>query len=212
MFGIQITHFMDPLISKYQCGFRRGFGTQDCLLAMLEKWKSSVDKRKTFGVLLTDLSKAFDCLSHDLIIAKLNAYGFGLSALNLMQSYLSERKQRTKVNQDYSSWEEILFGVPQGSILGPILFNIFLSDLFLIINNIDFASYANDNTIYTTGENIDEVIFSLQESSKKFFKWFIDNQMKTNEDKCHFIVSTTEATEIQIGDYIQSKIVTMKNC
>ena len=168
---------------------------------MLEKWKSSVDKRKTFGVLLTELSKAFDCLSHDLIIAKLNAYGFGLSALNLMQSYLSERKQRTKVNQDYSSWEEILFGVPQGSILGPILLNVFLSDLFLILNNIDFASYANDNTIYTTGENIDEVIFSLQESSKKLFKWFTDNQMKTNDDKCHLIVSTTEATEIQIGDY-----------
>ena len=197
----QITHFLDLLLSKYQCGFRRGFGAQDCLLVMLEKWKSSVDKWKTFGVLLTDLPKVFDCLSHDLIIAKLNAYGFGLSALNLMQSYLCERKQRTKVNQDYSSWEEILFGVPQGSILGPILFNIFLSDLFLVLNNVDLASYADDNTIYTTGENIDEVIFSLQESSKKLFKWFTDNQMKTNEDKCHLIVSTTEATEIQIGDY-----------
>ena len=201
MIGKQITHFMDPLLSKYQCGFRRGFGAQDCLLAMLEKWKSSVDKRKTSGVLLTDLSKAFDCLSHDLIIAKLNAYGFGLSTLNLMQSYLSERKQRTKVNQDYSSWEEILFGVPQGFVLGPILFNIFLSDLFLILNNIDFTSYADDNTIYTTGENIDEVIFSLQESFKKLFKCFTDNQVKTNEDKCHLIVSTTEATEIRIGDY-----------
>ena len=110
---------------------------------MLEKWKLSVDKGKTFGVLLTDLSKAFDCLSHELIIAKLNAYGFSLSALKLMQSYLWERKQRTKINQPYSSWEETLFGVPQGSILGPILFNIFLSVLFLV----DFASYAGDNTI-----------------------------------------------------------------
>ena len=92
---------------------------------MLEKWKSSVDKGKVFGALLTDLSKAFDCLSHELIIAKLNAYELSLSALKLIQSYLSERKQRTKINQAYSSREEILFGVPQGSIFGPILFHIF---------------------------------------------------------------------------------------
>ena len=84
-----------------------------------------------------------------------------------MQSYLSERKQRTNINQAYSSWNEILLGVPQTSILGPILFNIFLSDLFLVVQNVDFASYADDNTIYDAGDNIDEVMFSLQESSKK---------------------------------------------
>ena len=94
---------MDPLLSKYQCGFRRGFSAQNCLLTMLEKWKSSVNKWKALGVLLTDLSEASDCLSHELIIAKLNAYKFSLSARKLMQSYVSERKQRTKINQAYSS-------------------------------------------------------------------------------------------------------------
>ena len=69
------------------------------------------------------------------------------------------------------------------------------------MQNVDFASYADDNTIYDEGDNIDEVIFSLQESSKKLFKWFADNQMKTSEDKCHLIVSTNELTEIQIGDF-----------
>ena len=75
------------------------------------------------------------------------------------------------------------------------------SDLFLVVQNVDFASYADDNTIYDAGDNIDEVIFSLQESSKKLFKWFADNQMKANEDKCHLIVSTNELTEMQIGDF-----------
>ena len=94
-----------------------------------------------------------------------------------------------------------IFGVPQGSILGPILFNIFLSDWFLAVQNVDFASYADDNTIYDASDNIDEVIFSLQESSEKLFKWFADNQIKFNENKCHLIVSTNELVEIQIGDF-----------
>ena len=83
--------------------FEEGFSTQNSLLTMLEKWKLSVDKEKAFGVLLSDLSKALDCLSHELIIAKLNSFSFSLSALKLMQSYLSERKQRTKINQALSS-------------------------------------------------------------------------------------------------------------
>ena len=88
--------FIDPLLSKFQCGFRKGYGAQDCLLAMLENWKNEVDKGKVFGALLTDLPKAFDCLSHELIIAKLNACRFSLSALKLVHNYLSKRQQRTK--------------------------------------------------------------------------------------------------------------------
>ena len=140
----------------------------------------NVDSGKTFGALLTNLSKAFDCLPHELIIAKLNAYGLKLPALKLMHSYLSRRKQRTKINHAYSSEDEILFDVPQGSILGPILFNIFLSDLFLVISDTDFSSYTNDNAIYDSGNSIDDVISSSQESAEKLLEWFSHNQMKGN--------------------------------
>ena len=109
--------------------------------------KSLVDKGKAFGVLLTDLSIAFGGLSHELTIAKLNAFGFSLSALNLMQSYFSERKQRTKMIRACKFWEERLFGVTQGSIFGTVLFNIFVSNFFLVVQNVYFASYAYDNTI-----------------------------------------------------------------
>ena len=109
--------------------------TQYCLLAMLEKWKSVVDKGKSFGALLTDLSNAFDCLSHELLLAKLHAYGFSISTLRLIHSYLTNRRQRTKINMPYSSWVEIVFGVAQGSILGPLLFNIFLCDIFFIMKD-----------------------------------------------------------------------------
>ena len=142
----QISNLMEPFFSKQQCGFRQGYSMQYCLLSMLEKWKSAVDKRKYFGAVLTDLWKAFDCISHGLILAKLHAYGFSLRALSLIHSYLTNWKQRAKVNGKYRSWEVILFGVPKGSIRGPLLFNIFLCDLFLIVKEeTSFASYADDN-------------------------------------------------------------------
>ena len=143
----QMSQFLENIFSKYQCGFRKGFSTQQCLLAVLEKCKRPVDNSKKFGALLTDLSTVFDCLDHELLIAKLNAYGFSLTALKLVHYYLSKRKQRRKINSTYSSLLEIIFGVPQGSILGPLLFNIFLIDLFFITGDTDIASYADHNTL-----------------------------------------------------------------
>ena len=123
---------------------------------MIEKWKKLVDNGSLVGALLIDFSKIFDCIPHDLMIAKLNSSGFNLAALNLIHNYLTKWKKRTKINQSYSSWEDILFGVPQGPILGPILFSIFLSDLFLIVDYVDVVNYADDNTFYKEHENIDD--------------------------------------------------------
>ena len=196
----QMTQFMDKYFSKFQCGFRKGYSVQHCLVALIEKWKLAYDKGKSFGALLTDLSKAFDCLPHKLLIAKLHAYGFSLSALKLVLSYLSNRKQRTKINESYSSWEEILFGVPQGSILGPLLFNIFICDLFFIISEIDIASYADDNTPYVSGDLPEDVMESLQTNSEKLLEWFSHNKMKANTDKCHLLMSTKIPTTLKIGN------------
>ena len=90
----QIPVYFGKFLSDQQCGFRKGYSTQHCLLNLLEKWKNSVDKGKVFGALLKDLSKAFDCLDHELLTAKLSAYGFTLPALQLIHDYLSNRKQR----------------------------------------------------------------------------------------------------------------------
>ena len=108
-----------------------------------------------FGALLTDLSKTFECLNHELLRAKLNANGFSLTASKLVHNYLSNRKQRTKINSTYSSLLEIIFGVLQGSIQEPLLFNIFLIVLFFITEDTDIASYDNDITPYIIADNID---------------------------------------------------------
>ena len=167
----------------------------------MSRHQSAVDNKKTFGVLLTDLFKAFDCLSHERLLAKLHAYRFRISALTLAYSYLKKRNQRTKINSAYSCWEEILFGVPQGSILGPLLFNIFLCDLFYMMSDTDFASYADDNTPYVSADTIHEFIKRLETASVKSFKWFADNKMKANQDKCYLIVSKNENIFMHIGPF-----------
>ena len=168
----QLSTYFEKILSKFQCGFRRGFSTQHCLLLMIEKWKHVVANGKVFGALLTDLSKTFDCICHDLLIAKLNAYGLSLSALKLVHSYLQKRKQKTKNGIAYSLWEEIVSGVPQASILGSLLFNIYLCDLFLSTEINYFTSYANDTTPYVTGNDSREVVSELENIPEKLFNWF----------------------------------------
>ena len=95
---------------------------------MIERWEKALDKKKYVGAVLSDLFKAFACINHKLLIAKLEAYGIGNDALNFVYDYLSKRQQRAKVNSSYSSWRETKYGVHQGSIYGHLLFNTFLND------------------------------------------------------------------------------------
>ena len=99
----QISDYFEGIFDKHHCGFRKGYNTQQCLLKLLEKWKSSVDKGRDFDVLLTNLPKAFEFLDHELPIAKLDAYGFSLLAAILIHDYLSNRKQRTRTGNSYGS-------------------------------------------------------------------------------------------------------------
>ena len=111
---------------------------------------------------------------------------------------MSNRKQRVKVNDAYSSWKDIFYGVPQGSILGPLLFNIHLCDLFYFLEDLDIASYADDTTIYMVSEKKESVITALETSSSSVFGWFNNNFMKANGDQSHLIMSCTEATTAMI--------------
>ena len=106
----QIYEYFDRILPKFLCGFRKGHSTQHCLLFMLVKLKMTLDRGNCTGILLTDLSKAFDFVSHELLIAKLNAYGFSKNSLNMINDYLSGRKQRTKVGEGFSNWREIIHG------------------------------------------------------------------------------------------------------
>ena len=121
--------------------------------------------------------------------------------MKLIRNYLSNRKQRVRVNDSYSFWQDILFGVPQSSILGPLLFNIFLADLFFTLDNTEFTNYADDITPYAISGNTDDLISSLEKSSKELLKWFDDNLMESNPDKCHLLVSSCEKIRMEVDDF-----------
>ena len=127
----QISEYFETVLSKFPCGFQKG--TQGCLLAIIGNCKKALHRWNKYGALLTDLSKDFYCLPHGFVVAKLHAYVFSIERLKLINSYLTERKQRVKINDQFSSWLDIVVGVPQGSLLGPLLFNIFLCDTFFFV-------------------------------------------------------------------------------
>ena len=202
----QIQLFFDSLLSKYQCGVHRSYNAQHCLITLIEKWKKTVDNGGAFGALLTDLSKAFDCLPHELLIAKLDAYGFDKSSLKLMHGYLSNRKQRVKTNGRYSSWSEILAGVPQESILGPFLFNIFIRNMFYFLEEFDISNYAYDSTPYCAGKSAKFVVSNLEQSLAILFEWLSNNYMKVNTGKSHLLLlGNSRATATIDNGYIESE-------
>ena len=167
--------------------------------------EKKLDKNYVVGAILMDLCKAFDCVPHDLVIAKLHAYGFDLKSLEYILSYLTNRKQSTRINEIYSLFEIILSGVPQGSILGPIIFNIFLNDLFFFIENNGIHNYADDNTLSSFSNSFPNLIKILENQSNIALSWLQNNKMMANPKKFHAILlskikSDNSDFEIKIGN------------
>ena len=166
----QMLPFVQNFLSSLLCGFREGYGTQHALLRFEEACKQTIDNKGVAGAVLTYLSKAFFCLNHELLIAKLNAYGFSRSALLFIHSYLTDKKQRAKVNGSFSIRTETVLGVPQGSVLRLLLFNIYLNDLFMFLEETEICNYADDTTIYACGSNIENVIMHLENDALKIIE------------------------------------------
>ena len=195
----QIMTYINQYLSPYLFGYRKGHSTEQCLTVMLELWKRALDRKETAGAILTDLSKAFDSLNHNLLLAKMAAYGFDENALLFIKDYLKDREQRTKVNGSFSSWQKVKHGVPQGSILGPLLFNIFINDMFFFIKDTKMANYADDSTLYTMNATIENLLNTLESETSTILDWFRLNEMKPNDDKCHLMICNHDNLSVKLG-------------
>lgn len=185
--AVQINDFFSTIFDDKLSAFRKFYSCEYVLLNATEEWKLALDDNKCVGTVLMDLSKAFDCLPHKLFIAKLYAYGFSVDACTLLASYLSNRTQRVKHYGTKSDWYPLNKGVPQGSILGPVIFNIFINDLLYSIED-GIYNYADDNTVSVIYDDIDIVKEALSMKSKYCMDWFKENMLKANPSKFQFML------------------------
>ena len=199
------TDILDTAISAY----RKGYNCQHVLLSMLEHWRDGLDNHMYAGGLAMDLSKAFDYMPHGLLIAKLHAYGVSPSACKFIMSYLTDRLQQVKVSGECSDLSVINRGVPQGSVLGPLLFNLFMNDLFYVDICSEVFNYADDNTLGTIGESLDTVARSLSVDAETLLDWFANNHMEANPGKFQGIVLGRNASQMTIN--MQGHDVTLGN-
>ena len=196
------------VLSKFQCGYRKGFGAQNCLLFMIETIRKARDNHGMFAAVMTDLSKAFDCISHELLIVKLNAYGFDETSLKVINSNLKNRTQTTKVGSSFSELLNIIFGVPQGSIIGPLLFIIYICDFFIVNKDVNFSSYAGDTTPFIPGISFEQIIPKLESILSDISQWFMNNNLKANARKFRLFLSPPEHQIITVENHvIKSSVV-----
>ena len=179
---------MNNLFSSFISAYRESYNTQHVLIRLIEEWRKILDNNYFIGAILMDLSKAFDCIPHDLIIAKLAAYGFDKNMICYIYSYLNSRKQCVSIKNTKSTFEEIISEAPQGSIVGPILFNIFFNDFFYLILVASIHNFADDDTLSSFAKTIENLISILELEKEIAINWFKNNHMIVNLGKFQAII------------------------
>lgn len=204
------------IFSKNQYGFMKKLGTKDALSLFAKKIYDSVDKSKNVAATFLDLAKAFDCVNHKLLLDKLYKYGVRGKPYLLIKSYLSDRRQKVKIGDYESDYKIVKTGVPQGTILGPLFFIIYMNDLLNVIPNESIISYADDTTIITSGNNWEEVELKMNKLLIIVHEWLIENKLTLNVQKTVYITfglhcdTIPENLNIRIDDKQITKVDSCK--
>ena len=215
----QIYKYFDDndLFTDVQFGFRPNFSTFLALLTITENMRTSLDKGLAIGMVTLDLKKAFDMVPHDVIIDKLRIYGFDSQSLVWIRDYLHMRKQITVINGNFSEPQPVTCGVPQGSILGPLLFIIYLNDITKVVRHCTLSLYADDTCIYYACNDPDEMERKINEDLNNVANWLRCNELLLNNSKCEYMIVTSNRkrrhfanVQIRINNFPISRVLKCK--
>ena len=189
------SYLSENSILHRQSGFRPGHSTQDVLLKTVDDWRIALDRGEHIGAVLIDLSKAFDSIDHALLLKKLQSYGVEGNEFNWFTNYLTSRKQRVSLDGTYSDWANISKGVPQGSILGPLMFLVFVNDLPDIVDTCTVNLYADDTTIYYSNKDPKLVQSTINSDLENIVSWIEMNGLKMNVNKTQMMTLQRKSTK-----------------
>jgi hypothetical protein len=205
---LQLNSHFESKLANDMFGFRSKRGCEHAIVELTEHCRRRLDLKECVAIMALDLSRAFDTVSHKLLLAKLKAYGLDESALRLIESYLSDRQQCTRVNNVLSQETKVIAGVPQGSIVGPLLFNIFVNDLSLFLN-CTMVRYADDTTLIVSEPQPEDLKIEAESVLHDTFRWFTNNQLIINPSKTQLLLlgNKTKTDEwnnfaITVGDKV----------
>ena len=219
MVQLQLVHYLQTnnILVQAQSGFRANHSTVTALVKVTDEWLIAMDGGKYTGVIYIDLKKAFDTVDHDILLSKLSQLGVKHVTLQWFKSYLTERKIVTKVNDAFSEERVLTHGVPQGSLLGPLLFCIFINDLPSIFTLCNVHLYADDTVIYFADKNVNIVESVLNKEMEVLDKWMSKNKLLINYNKTvsmllgtQNMLSKCDALNIQIRKINIKKVETTK--
>lgn len=178
----------NKLLTHYQAGFRRKHSCESALQTVLAKWKTATSRKKLVGIVFLDFRRAFETINRGLLILKLRKYGFGGNVLRWLSEYLEDRTQQTRYSSATSSIKNSKHGVPQGTVLGPDLFVLYINDMVRVVNQCELQLFADDTVLFYEGDSVDDIIQTMNGDLDRLNKWLCNNSLNVNIKKTKYMI------------------------